>query len=394
MYYTLDGSDPDDRSDPVEGPITIDLYGNDSVTLKVIAYDNAGNPGAIMTETYVQDDGGTESDKMMAATLDGQITVEGGSPTETSMITYEVDFLLEDGDTSVFFPAGTEMTKTGGGTMDLSEMTVEDITDNLRNSSISNIAGAVSVGIPSLNLSFSQPITITIPVGSAYDGQTLSIYFQNAGSSDWSGGLSCLVADGLCIFETDHATKYSAGDEPTDGDSDKAEKAHIDSWDASLFTDLSSCPEKIKVVIKGKHFDDDADVRIGDRKAATISVKNSKQLTAKFCLAKLLSGRPASKRTISVENPDTDKEKADKKIDLSKYTILVNGNGFDPQTTEGVKNIQRALNRLGLLGSSSITGVYGPLTTEAVKKFQADNGISQTGNVGPLTRAKLADKVK
>lgn len=36
-----------------------------------------------------------------------------------------------------------------------------------------------------------------------------------------------------------------------------------------------------------------------------------------------------------------------------------------------------------------ITGYYGPLTTEAVKRFQAKYGIEMTGIAGPVTRAKL-----
>lgn len=36
-----------------------------------------------------------------------------------------------------------------------------------------------------------------------------------------------------------------------------------------------------------------------------------------------------------------------------------------------------------------VTGYYGALTRAAVIKFQARYGISQTGTVGPLTRAKL-----
>lgn len=39
--------------------------------------------------------------------------------------------------------------------------------------------------------------------------------------------------------------------------------------------------------------------------------------------------------------------------------------------------------------SLPVTGYYGSLTTSAVKNYQARNGIMQTGNVGPLTWAKL-----
>ena len=36
-----------------------------------------------------------------------------------------------------------------------------------------------------------------------------------------------------------------------------------------------------------------------------------------------------------------------------------------------------------------VTGYFGSLTLSAVKKFQADYGISSTGYVGPITRAKI-----
>jgi len=51
-------------------------------------------------------------------------------------------------------------------------------------------------------------------------------------------------------------------------------------------------------------------------------------------------------------------------------------------------------NHLGYLDGRYVTGVYGPLTIEAVKKFQADSGIPQTNNVGSLMKDKLAEKTK
>lgn len=38
-----------------------------------------------------------------------------------------------------------------------------------------------------------------------------------------------------------------------------------------------------------------------------------------------------------------------------------------------------------------ITGYFGPLTAQAVKRFQAQYGLPTVGRVGPLTRAKLAE---
>jgi len=50
--------------------------------------------------------------------------------------------------------------------------------------------------------------------------------------------------------------------------------------------------------------------------------------------------------------------------------------------------------KLGYLDSQYVTGIYGSITTDAVKKFQADNGLPQNGTVGPLTKAKLEKKLK
>lgn len=53
-----------------------------------------------------------------------------------------------------------------------------------------------------------------------------------------------------------------------------------------------------------------------------------------------------------------------------------------------VAELQRALGRLGYL--DVVTGYFGPLTRDAVRRFQQDRGIVTTGNYGPLTRAALA----
>lgn len=57
---------------------------------------------------------------------------------------------------------------------------------------------------------------------------------------------------------------------------------------------------------------------------------------------------------------------------------------------EDVKMLQDCLKWIGCMPKDIVSiGVFGPKTLEAVKLFQLTYGISQTGNVGPLTLDKL-----
>lgn len=298
------------------------------------------------------------------------------------------------GTTTITLPAGTVITKTGGGTFDANDLTASEVTLG----SLSGFAagetplGAMQWGLPDMGLSFNPAITINLYVGTALSGQTLIIRRLPPEGGDWTtDGIvdpgTCIVsAEGICSFQTTKASDFVALDEE-----DESEKAHIDSWKAFQYENPNvKCIQRLKLEIKGKHFDKNAEVRIGNKEASSVNRKSSKEITAKFCLEELLNIKTNFKRTISVTNPDADKEKADKEIDLDNL-FSINSSGFDQSTPEGVKNIQKALVKLGYLDSQYVTGNYGPLTTEAVKKFQADNGLPQTGFVGPLTRAKLLE---
>ena len=46
-----------------------------------------------------------------------------------------------------------------------------------------------------------------------------------------------------------------------------------------------------------------------------------------------------------------------------------------------------------LYPEGNITGYYGPLTSKAVKRFQKKHGLSQVGNVGPMTLKKLNERL-
>jgi murein L,D-transpeptidase YcbB/YkuD len=272
--------------------------------------------------------------------------------------------------------------------MDLTQFTTEDNTLEIKNAN-GDIIGSVKIGIPNIRLTFSQDIDISIPVGSQYDGQTLDIFYQIDGETTWNEETTCLVANGNCTFKTNHATTFGTQEQP--------ENADITSWKAEQYQKPNaSCVQRLKLTIKGKHFDKNSEVRIGNTEALSVDKKSSKELTAKFCLEKLLKVKTDLKRTINVTNPDADTKKAKKKIDLSDFldTNSTLTAKINYTASLDVKSIQTILVKLGYLEEQYITGFYGPITTEAVKKFQSDNGIEQTGTVGPLTRAKLLEKGK
>jgi hypothetical protein len=57
-YYTLDGSEPDNTSSSLAGPIAIDGADTVVVILKAVSYDASGNKGAILTQAYTFDKSG------------------------------------------------------------------------------------------------------------------------------------------------------------------------------------------------------------------------------------------------------------------------------------------------------------------------------------------------
>ena len=65
-----------------------------------------------------------------------------------------------------------------------------------------------------------------------------------------------------------------------------------------------------------------------------------------------------------------------------QYGKITTGNGY-------VKWVQYQLQKKGYY-KDRIDGFFGPVTEEAVKKFQRDNGLEVDGSVGPKTRDALA----
>ena len=75
--------------------------------------------------------------------------------------------------------------------------------------------------------------------------------------------------------------------------------------------------------------------------------------------------------------------------------LLKEGNGMQGKPSIRVRAVQRALVRRGFsVGAPGIDGRYGPLTTRAVRRFQAHRDLRVDGIVGPRTRHTLGLTVR
>ena len=76
------------------------------------------------------------------------------------------------------------------------------------------VKGALRWGIANIGLKFSEPITVSIFVGSDLNGETLNVVRSVDGAGGWTDDgivapATCVVADGLCEFQATKASYYA-----------------------------------------------------------------------------------------------------------------------------------------------------------------------------------------
>lgn len=144
---------------------------------------------------------------------------EGESSDSVTVVTVEEELTLtvdDDGNqSSVTLPVGTTITRSDGSPLDAGELTADDVDE----SSLSGLGtgtvvdGALQWGIPNLGLTFSQPITLNIFVGTGLNGQTLNIQRSVDGVTWTNDGIeppkTCFVASGICTFQATKASFYA-----------------------------------------------------------------------------------------------------------------------------------------------------------------------------------------
>lgn len=110
-----------------------------------------------------------------------------------------------------------------------------------------------------------------------------------------------------------------------DNDDEDGQSVRVDFWKAYWYENNNgvSCSNGLAVEIKVRYFTKDAKVRIGNLEAFSADKKSGKKIVAKFCMDDLLKVKTDPKRTISITNPDTEKKKADKKINLDNIDMEI-----------------------------------------------------------------------
>lgn len=231
---------------------------------------------------------------------------------------------------------------------------------------------------------FSETISIEATAGTTTGIFTLRYYAGLAGCDE----------DQICqdpTYTGDMSQEIRVGEA-----SNPSQKASITSWDYSVYEKPGqSCVQRLRMTVTGKRFEKNAEVRIGSVKAKSVERKSSKELVAKFCLEKFSQNSETIKKTLSVKNPGSKAVIAEKRVDLTIPKLVGNtGTSFNQSTKQGVMNIQKVLVSQKVLSKEDVTGMYGPSTVAAVKKFQQAHGIYPTGNVGPKTIAAFQKILK
>jgi concanavalin A-like lectin/glucanase superfamily protein len=138
---------------------------------------------------------------------EGYITVDNGTIDNTTQTTTQVQVTFQSNTTNAIFPTNTVITESLNGNFNFENFITQN-TLNEERGDHPNAVGAVRLGIPNENLTFSNDITMEITVSEAYNDMELEVLSQLEGEVTWNTHTTCTVTNGICTFTTNHATTY------------------------------------------------------------------------------------------------------------------------------------------------------------------------------------------
>lgn len=220
---------------------------------------------------------------------------------------------------TVTIPDNTSITRTGGGNYDLSEMIGNSVA-----SENDLIAKQIRFGLPNVDLTFSNALTLEVEVDTSYNGQRLNI-FSRSDDGEWDPlETSCVVSGGTCTFEILHATYFAMSPYDSIANNDSSyEEPDVDKIEAKKYFSPLGGKWKVELVIKGDKYNDDTEITLGNRDAYKTKYKNKHRIIARFSLDKLLrSGQ--DEFIVRVTNGE-ETEKFEKKLKISELTMDYQG---------------------------------------------------------------------
>jgi len=146
--------------------------------------------------------------KMTEAINDGYITLDNGTIDNTTQTITRVQVTFQSNTSNAIFPTNTVITEASAGSFNFQNFITEN-TLTEEQGERPNAVGAVRLGIPNTNLSFSNDITVEITVPSVYNDMEMDVLSKLEGSSTWNNHTTCTITNGTCSFTTSHATTYS-----------------------------------------------------------------------------------------------------------------------------------------------------------------------------------------
>ena len=137
--------------------------------------------------------------------------------TPSLSITKQVTLNITDGGTStVVLPSDSIITRTDGSNFDATKLKAGTVDPSSLSGFKTGVVvnGALQWGLANSGLQFSNPISISIFVGTALNGQTLNILRSTSGSGGWTNdGIippTCVVSNNLCSFTATKASYFVA----------------------------------------------------------------------------------------------------------------------------------------------------------------------------------------
>jgi hypothetical protein len=156
------------------------------------------------------------ADKIEDATTNQYFEVINGTPANAQEVQTNTTVNLTTEDAIVTLPPNTVITQAQENPFTFVNFITQNTSSTTRQQNGLSHA-AVKIGVPNTRIAFSNPITITLTVGEAYNDRIMDILYQEDGETQWQQHTpaTCTITNGLCTFTTTHATTYTVNGDGT-----------------------------------------------------------------------------------------------------------------------------------------------------------------------------------